>query len=106
MKNKTLIAFIAGSLATVAVSQVTGSLVRKTPRGTFLRVANAEATFNPLPDGGVQAFYRACGHENGTLPDGGAYRLSEPCWRGELPNGVAADLARTLLSQGAPLLER
>ena len=107
MKNKTLIAFLAGSIATLAASQVvTGISARKTPRGSVLVVKNTEATFNALEDGGVTVTYRACGHENGALLDGGAVRLSEPCWTGTLPAGVAVDLARALLSQGAPLLEK
>lgn len=101
MKKLALVAALS-SLATVAATQaLSGAAVKQTPRGSYLYVINAETLFRPFADGGMTAEFRACGHESTVMPDGGLQRVGEPCWKGDLPATVAADLARALLAQGA-----
>ena len=105
MNRNTFTAFFLGSITTVLANGALSALTRETPRGSTLRLVNAQLVFNPnLHDAGIRTEFRACGYEETTLADGGLRRLGEPCWKGQVDFASTAPLIDDLLKQGAPLL--
>lgn len=103
MNNKP-VTFIAGVLAGIVAASTPSFFSKPTQRGTTLSLVHVTTNFRPLPDGGTDNNYRACGYEERTLADGGSVRVSEPCWVSTLPPAIAEELARAALSHGTPLL--
>lgn len=108
MNRNTLVAFFFGSITATFASGAFTALTAKTPRGSELQLVNVNVAFHQkaLTDGGVEPLttFRACGYEESREMDGGARRLSEPCWTGTVGEAAVKALAVEVLKQGAPLL--
>lgn len=102
MKTKALYAallFAAGFGASTATRLVGGT--KAEPVVLEFQNAKLVVTRAPLTDGGISrdVAYEACGYLTQLQQDGGATRLGEPCWRGQLPEADVSTLAAKLLAQ-------
>jgi hypothetical protein len=105
MNRNNVLVFLAGVVTSAAALSVVTSASATTPRGTVLELLSFEGTVNKLPDGGTEAWMRACGHERELAADGGMGGLkSEPCWRVNLPAGDVT--VERIALEGAKLLKK